>query len=216
MKRLLSLAALAAGISTAGATAASAQTCLGYAPFANGPVRVAGDLALADNANTFGASIAFGSEKPGLFGGGSFSGTRIDNVDETAKNLGLSGGFSIPLVSLPGTELCPVADYVHSWGPGDNISGNSIALGGTLGHPFIASPSLTLVPFVDLRWIHASVHVDTPVGNADGSDNFGSLTLGSGLMFSKTLTLRPAVQIPIAQDGASSVFLLSLAFSLGK
>jgi hypothetical protein len=215
MKYLLS-ALLAAAVSAATTTAAFAQTCLGFAPFANGPLRVAGDLALADHANTFGASVAFGSEKPGLFAGASLSGTRIDNVDETAKNLGLSGGFSIPLVSLPGTELCPVADYVHTWGPGDDFSGNSIALGGSIGHAFPASPTLTLVPFADLRWIHQSVSIDTPVGDANGSDNFGSLTLGSGIMFSKTLTLRPAVAIPIAQSGASSVFLLSLGFSLGK
>jgi len=216
MKRILVIATTVAAMSTAVASTAAAQTCLGYAPFANGPLRVAGDLALADGGNTFGASVAFGSRAPGLFAGGSFSGTRFDGTDQTAKNLGLSGGFSIPLVSLPGTELCPVADYVHSWGPGDNISGNSIALGGSLGHSFLASPTLTLVPFVDLRWIHQSVSIDTPVGDGGDSDNFGSLTLGSGIMFSKTVTLRPAVAIPIARRGASSVFLLSLGFSLGQ
>jgi hypothetical protein len=215
--RLLTAGAVVAGAFIAAAAPLGAQSCVGYAPFANGTLRLAGDLALADNATTFGASAVFGAAQPGLFGGGSISGTRFDHIDDTQKTLGLSGGFSIPLVSMRGTELCPLADYAHSWGPGDNFSGNSIALGGAIGHPFAASPTVMLVPFADLRWVHASGTIaDTPVGDIKTSDNFGSLTLGSGIMFTSTVTLRPAVAIPIARDGASSVFLVSIAFNLGK
>ena len=219
MNRLLSALALATAVSAAAATTASAQTCLGFAPFANGPARVSGDLSIADHATAYGAGVVFGSQQPGLFGGGSISGTRFSGTNETGKNLGLSGGFSIPLASLPGTELCPVADFVHTWGPNEgafHTSSNTIALGGSIGHAFPANPTLMLVPFADLRWVHVNAHVETPVGNGSGSDSFGTLTLGSGIMFSKTVTLRPALAIPIAEDNASTVFLVSIGFSLGK
>jgi hypothetical protein len=215
----LSSAALAAAALLTTAIAASAQTCVGFPPFANGPVRASGDLSIANHATTYGASAVFGTTEPGLFGGGSISGTRFDGTNKTGKSLGLSGGFSIPLVSLPGTELCPVADFVHSWGPdigGFDPSSNTIALGGAIGHAVVASPTVTLVPFADLRWIHASAHLRTGLGTTSASDNFGSLTLGSGIMFTKTVTLRPANVIPISEGGGSSVFLISLAFNLGK
>lgn len=219
MNRLLPAGALAVALFVTATAAAGAQTCVGYAPFANGPARVSGDLAIADHATTYGASAVFGTTQPGLFAGGSLSGTRFSGTNETGKNLGLSGGFSLPLVSLPGTELCPVADFVHTWGPdvgGVDVTSNSIALGGAIGHSFAASPTLSLVPFADLRWIHASVKIKSDVGSGSGSDDFGSLTLGTGIMFTKTVTLRPAVAIPIAEDNASSVFLISLAFNLGR
>src|SRR3954463_13135931 len=186
--RFFTTSVLAVALSIGVGAEAGAQTCVGYAPFANGPTRASGDVSFADHATSYGAGVVFGASQPSLFGGASISGTRFDGTNETAKNLGLSGGFSIPLISLPGTELCPVADFVHSWGPdvgGFSVSSNSISLGGAIGHPFAASPTVTLVPFADLRWIHFSGKVKSDLGDATGSDNFGSLTLGAGIMFTK-------------------------------
>ena len=232
--RFIAAVAFAAGLSMAGAGAAGAQTCLGYAPFANGPARVNGDLILGDrildaHGNTYGAGIAFGGAQPPVFGGATISGTRIDGLDGTARNLGVSGGFRIPLVSQPGTELCPIGEFVHTWGPdftvmtasgipvgvGHSLS-NAVSLGGAMGHPFVANPSVTLVPFADVRWVHFSARGWSPIDTDTASDSYGSLTLGTGIMFSKTVTLRPAVAIPIAANDASSVFLISIGFSLGK
>jgi len=188
--RFFTTGVLTIALSIVAGASASAQTCVGYAPFANGPTRVSGDVSFADHATSYGAGVVFGASQPSLFGGASISGTRFDGTNETAKNLGLSGGFS--------------------------VSSNSISLGGAIGHPFAASPTVTLVPFADLRWIHFSGKVKSDLGEATGSDNFGSLTLGAGIMFTKTVTLRPAIAIPIAEDNASTVFLISLGFNLGK
>lgn len=231
--RLLAAVVLAAGLSIAGAGAAGAQTCLGYAPFANGPARVNGDLILGDrildaNGNTYGAGIAVGGSQAPVFGGATVSGTRLDGLDGTARNLGVSGGFRIPLVSHPGTELCPIGEFVHTWGPafpvtsngipagvGHSLS-NAVSLGGAMGHPFVANPSVTLVPFADVRWVHVSARGWSPIDTSTAYDSYGSVTLGAGIMFSKTVTLRPAVAIPIAANDASSVFLISIGFSLGQ
>ena len=217
--RFLTAGMLAAALSLAGGAAAGAQTCLGYSSFANGRTRVNGDLSIADHATTYGGGFVFAANHPTLFGGIGISGTRFDGTDETAKNLEFSAGLRVPLVSLPGTEVCPVVDFVHSWGPdvpGSNISSNTTSLGGAIGHPFAASPTLGIVPFADLRWIHGSVTTTNPVANFKSSDNFGSLTLGAGIVFNKTVTVRPGVAIPIDEDRASSVFVISIAFNLGS
>ncbi|HEY4303845.1 MAG TPA: hypothetical protein VGM82_05230 [Gemmatimonadaceae bacterium] len=211
--------AVALGLSVAATSMLAAQTCVGYAPFANAPVRVAGDFAIADHATTYGASVVGGDEQPGLFGGASLSGTRFDGTNSTGKNLGLSGGFSLPLVTLPGTEICPVIDYTHAWGPnsgGFDVSSNAVSIGGAIGHQFPATPTLMLVPFADVRWLHASTKVSSGGASSTGSDNLGVLTLGSGIMFSKTVTLRPALEIPFNDNNSSTVFLISIGFGFGK
>lgn len=216
MKRL-ALAVLATAV--VGVAPAQAQTCIGYTPFSVGTLRLGGDLTFADHATQFGATGAFGSAVPGLFGSVSLAGVRYDGAgDPSATLLEFGGGYSVPAKSLPSLEFCPVASFSHQFGPdqgGVNTSANNFTMGAALGRSLVASPTLNIVPFADLRFVHTSVSVDSDVGNFDASDNYGSLGLGAGLVFNRTVTLRPAVVIPIALDNGSTVFQISLAFNLG-
>jgi hypothetical protein len=213
MKRLSIIAVL---VVAAASTPAAAQSCQGYTPFAVAPLRVTGDLVFGDNTTQYGASFAGGQAQPGLFGGVSVAGLKADNVDETAKSLGVFGGFSVAVSpTYPGLEFCPVASFDHTWFPdvaGTSVSANTVTLGGAIGRSLAASPTLNIVPFVDLRWVHASVSA----GDADGSDSAGQLGLGAGFVFSKTFTVRPVLLVPIAQDGASTAFGISVGFNFGK
>jgi hypothetical protein len=204
MRRLTILAGLALGLSVS--AAAGAQTCQGFTPFSVAPLRVTGDLVFGDNTTSYGASFAGGKAQPGLFGGVSISGTKFEGVDESAKDLGLFGGLSVPVKTMPGVEFCPVASFDHIWFPGD-ASGNDFSIGGAVGKNIVTSPTMNVVPFGDLRLIHASVE--------SASDNYGALTLGAGIVFSKTLSVRPVIIIPIAQDGASTAFGVSLGWNFG-
>lgn len=192
--------------------AAHAQTCQGYTPFSVAPLRVTGDLTFGDHATSYGASFGAGQSQPGLFGGVSVAGTKLDGVDESAKSFGFFGGLSVPVKSIPGLEFCPVADFTHINYPGD-FSGNNFTIGGALGRTLVASPTVNVVPFADLRLLHASISAS---GGGSASDNSGQLGLGAGIVFSKTVTLRPVVVIPIAQDGASTLFAVSIGWNFGK
>jgi len=212
MKRLSLIAGLA--IAAAVTAPAHAQSCQGYTPFSVGKLRGNGDLSMADHATAYGASLAFGQVKPGLFGGVAIDGTKFDGVDQTAKSFTFAGGLSVPVASMKGLEFCPVADFTHSSGP--NVpqfdeSANAFSIGGAFGRAIASTPTLDIVPFADLRLVHTSVSVN----NVSASDNSGMLGLGAGIVFSKTMTLRPAVFIPIDETGASSVFAISLGFSFG-
>jgi hypothetical protein len=201
-------------IVTAAAAPSSAQTCQGYTPFSVGTFRGNGDLTLGDHVTGYGASLAFGQSIPGLFGDVAVAGSKFDGVDQTAKGFGLAGGVSVPVKTMPGLEFCPVADFAHTSGP--NLpqldeSSNVFSIGGALGRTLAATPTLNIVPFADLRLVHSRVSVN---GNG-ASDNSGVLGLGAGFVFSKTMTLRPVVLIPIAETGASSAFAISLGFNFG-
>lgn len=214
MKRL-ALAVLATAV--VGVAPAQAQTCIGYTPFSVGTLRLGGDLTFADHATEFGATGAFGSAVPGLFGSVSVAGIRYDG-DASATLLDFSGGYSVPAKSLPSLEFCPVASFSHQFGPnegGVNTSANNFSFGAALGRSLVATPTMNIVPFADLRFVHTSVSVDSDLGNFDGSDNYGSLGLGAGLVFNRTVTLRPAVVIPIALENGSTIFQISLAFNIG-
>ena len=115
MKRL-ALAVLATAV--VGVAPAQAQTCIGYTPFSVGTLRLGGDLTFADHATQFGATGAFGSAVPGLFGSVSLAGVRYDGAgDPSATLLEFGGGYSVPAKSLPSLEFCPVASFSHQFGP---------------------------------------------------------------------------------------------------
>jgi len=215
MKRL-AFAVIAAAV--VGVAPAQAQTCVGYPSFSAGTVRLGGDVAFQDHATQFGATGALGSTTSPLFGTLSLAGIRYDG-DASATLLDVGVGYSVPAKTMPSLEFCPVANFSHQFGPSRgefDTSANNFSIGAALGRSLVASPTMNVVPFADLRFVHTSVNVESDFGNVDFSDNYGSLSLGAGIVFNKTTTLRPVVIIPIALDGGSSVFQISLAFNLGK
>ena len=100
----------------AAGTAVGAQTCVGYAPFANGPARVSGDLSIANHATTYGAGIVFGNSTPPVFGGVSISGTSRTTVP---RKTSVSAGSASPSLRCPRRRFAP---SVSSCTAGDRTS----------------------------------------------------------------------------------------------
>src|SRR5262249_17839630 len=138
----------------------------------------------------YGATLAGGQAKAGLFGGLAVAGWKTDGIDETTKSLGAFGGLSVPLTTtMPDLEFCPVASFDHAWYPGGggvDVSGNNFTIGGAFGRTFVASPTMDIVPFGDLRLVRVSISA----AGSSASDKSGQLALGAGFIFSKRVSVR--------------------------
>ena len=108
-----------------------------------------------------------------LFGGVSITGSRFGEGEMTRRTVAAFAGYSRPLKGMDGLEACAIADYAHGWlfGGREDV----FSMGAAIGRTIAASPTLDVVPFGDLR-LHSS--------------NRGTLAVGAGIVFSKSLTVR--------------------------
>lgn len=179
---------------------AHAQACDGHTPFSVAPMRAAGDLTVLDRAEVYNASFAIGQSSPGLFGGATMAGARSDEFG-TKRSYGLFTGYSVPVKALGATEICPVVDLHSGWSALNGMSDDPVlSLGAAVGHTIVASPTLDVVPFGDLRYHSA---------------NRGTLALGAGMIFSKTLTVRPSIMLPLANESMTGAFGLTFGYNFG-
>ena len=83
-----------------------------------------------------------------------------------------------------------------------------------MGAAVVATPTLDVVPFADLRWLYTHGTSEFNGEKSSGSGHTGVLTIGAGFVFSKKITLRPGVEIPTSYPHVSAVA-ISLGYSLG-
>jgi len=203
------------------ATQAAAQTCVGMPSFSTGQMQVAGGGQFANGANSFGGTFGYGVPK-GLYGKAGIGTTSYDGLNGSSFDLGLSGGYQVPLHSSRTAELCPVASLSIGSGP-NNIFGSGVdmssrtfafgaSVGGLVGH----SPRVQIVPNASFQFANTRATADDGTNSASDSQSYGLLTLGTGFVFNSRFSLNPSISIPIGLDGGDTSFGLMGAMNFGR
>lgn len=216
MRRFLGLALV--GVLVAVPAAVRAQTCTGMASFSAGPLRVGGGVGLANNVTNFDANLNAGSMY-GPFGGVSVGRSDFDGNANSGTSVGLNGGYSFELNPQRTAKFCPIAGFNYVSGPdagNTDISSRSVSFGGSFGGLLHTQSTVTLAPFVSAQFVDLKTTATAPNGNsASVSDQFGLITLGSGFVLNRILTIQPAVSFPVGVDaGNPDDATFSLAFGV--
>ena len=232
MIRLQSRTRLAACLLAAAAALPAArlhaQTCTGAASFNTHPVRVGGIIGTGDDVTTLGADLIFG-QAAGPFGG---VGVLLDDTEgnsESATTIQGTLGYQVPIGTpsrrrAPTAEFCPIATLGYRLGPDERVGGVDIenrtllaSAGFSIGAPVGLAEAVNLVPFGGLRLIYTRLNRSPENSDVEvtDTDSFGALDLGAGLTFNDRFTVRPAVTVPIGQEGRDSRFSLLFALHFG-
>lgn len=217
MRRFFGLALV--GVLVAVPAAGRAQTCGGMASFSSGPLRVGGGVGLANSLTTFNVNLNAGSQY-GPFGGVSVGRSDVNGNANSATDVGVNGGYSFELNRERTLKFCPIAGFDYESGPDRNpnidVSSRSLSLGGAFGGLVHTQSTLTLAPFMSAQFV--DLNQTTRVGNRPNvslPDRFGLITLGSGFVINRILTIQPSVAVPFAVDPAfSDDPIFSIAFGV--
>jgi hypothetical protein len=207
------------------AATASAQVCMGYPSFAAGDLRMTGQLGLSGDTKIIGGSFAFG-EATGLFGGPS-----VDYVSFPApadKSLVYTGtiGWSFDVADRGAVAVCPLVAVTYQDGPANllstgqrtDVSGKGFAAGASLGGDVALAPRVHLVPFLTV--LFTSSTLDTVIADyveikSTTTSRYTAITLGVGVVWDKTWTLRPSLTIPAGLSGGSTTLGLTVSLNAG-
>lgn len=210
---------IALGVVSFAATKMAAQTCVGAASYSSGPVRLGAGFATTDGAKSYGVTLGVGA-KAGAFGSASVSRGEYSDIDASSTGVSLGVGYAMDID--PAVQFCPVASFIHQSGPDIDFGSGTVTttshafgLGGALGGLVPVTPTLDLVPFVSAAFLASHGSATYQGDTQSDSQNSGEIDLGAGFVINKTLTLQPAVAIPVGVDGAKSTFLLAFAFNFG-
>jgi hypothetical protein len=217
MRRFLGLALV--GVLVAVPAAVRAQTCGGMASFSTGPFRAGGGVGLANSVTNFNANLNAGSQY-GPFGGVSVGRSDVEGAANSGTVLGLDGGYSFELNPRRTAKFCPIAGFTYTSGPdvgAADSSSRSVSFGGSFGGLIHTQSTVTLAPFVSASFIDLkrTRTVRSNGNSTSASDQYGLITVGSGFVLNRILTIQPAVAFPVAVDpGFRDDAIFSLAFGV--
>jgi len=221
MRRFLGLALV--GVLVAVPAAVRAQTCGGMASFTSGPYRAGGGVGFGNNQTNFNANLNVGSPY-GPFGGVSLGRSDFDGNNNSGTDFGVNGGYAFELNPQKTAKFCPIAAFDYMKGPdagSTNVSSRSVSLGGAFGLLMHTQSAITLAPFVSASFIDFKNTRTAANGNSlpSISDQYGLITIGSGFVMNRTLTIQPAVAFPVSVDGAGrtddAIFTLGFGVNFG-
>ena len=196
-------------------SAAVAQTCMGMASYAHGPVQVAGSADFVDGANRFGASAGYGLPG-GVFGSANVGTTSYDGLD-ASLDFGVNVGYQMKVAKA---QVCPVASLGYANGPdsdanGINTSSKSAGFGLAVGTP-LGTRRMQIVPTAGLGLVYGKSKIEIDgIGSAEGSDAYGIAQLGVGLVLNQSVSIRPSVAIPLGLTGSDATFGVTVGFNFG-
>jgi hypothetical protein len=200
------------------ANSLSAQTCVGNASYAAGPMRVGAGMQMGDHAKSYGAEFGMGSAM-GLFGSASLGRATYDGVDGGGTLAGLNGGYSFDLTPTKNVQFCPVAGFMHQSGPdidvGIGSSAHAFALGGSFGGSVPMSPTLDFVPFAGAAYTNSTGTITQGNTSTSTSVDYTMVTLGAGFVMNHTFTIQPGFAIPVGLDNGKSSFQIALGYNFG-
>ena len=219
MKRFFIVAVAIACSVTVPATS-HAQTCAGSASFSNGAVRIGAAATFNDGTDLYGGGVAVGSAH-GAFVTVNAGQISYSNVSGKSTEVGASLGYGISVGST--AEFCPLVAYTHTSFP-DEFAGatritsgeNDFGFGGTFGVVAKASSTADFVPFAALQYVHAAFNTTFGgLGSSSGSQDYGLLGLGVGMVINKIVTFQPSVSIPFGLAGSKAAVNIGLSLNFG-
>jgi hypothetical protein len=190
------------------------------ASFASGRMRVAPAVSFADGSTSYGGGVGYGAPRS-FYAGAGFATTDYDGVGASADNLNLNAGYQVPIEGAR-AELCPLASLSLGWGPNDvlapgaDISNRTIAAGAAFGILVGRGSLVQFVPNASFVLASTRLTVDDGTSSVSGSEGYGALTLGTGLVLGSRYSLNPSVTIPVGLGGADPSFGLSAAIHFGR
>jgi hypothetical protein len=216
MRRLfLSTAALCTALA---ASTADAQTCQGYSSFSSGALRVGAGADYSDAVKTYGGGVAFSPRNGKMFVGGKIGHVKFDGINDSAVGYGGQGGYQIDLGGQQSFQVCPVIGLDYVGGPKNlggaigDMSTMSMYGGMQIGARYRGSPSLELVPTTGLTIQRASVKYSGTATEPD-AETFAMISLGSGFVYNRNLTIIPTVEIPMGLAGADKSFQIAVSYN---
>lgn len=199
---------------------AVAQTCLGLASFTSGNMQVSGNGQFTEGANRFGAGFTYGIPA-GVFAGAQLSTTSYDAADASSLGIGANVGYQLDLGKSANIHVCPVAGFELGMGPDDaatntDASSQNANLGFSLGTTLRGTPRMQIIPTVGLGLAYSKLKVEDATTSSEVSDTYGQAQLGVGLVFNRSIAVRPSVSIPLGLDGSDPTFGVTVAYSFGS
>jgi len=214
---------VALGIVALSATRMAAQTCAGAASFSSGPIRLGAALASGDGVKSYGVTMGVGSKDNPLFAQGHLGRAEYSDVDANGTLVGLGAGYAIDVNPTKTVQFCPIAAFNYQSGPDIDFgtskistTGRAFGIGGALGGTVPVSPTLDVVPFAAASYVLSRVSATLDGDTQSASKDYTEIDIGAGFVLNKTLTLQPAIAIPVGLDGAKSSFQLALSFNFGS
>jgi hypothetical protein len=210
---------LCLAVSVLSGPVALAQTCVGAASFVSGPARLGAGIDVTDDAKQYGAQIAFG-RAAGPFIAGSIGRVEVEGTDETATSFAAEGGYSLLLAGRGSLELCPIAGVGYASAEIDvdafsvDLSTRAISAGFSIGGVAASNPTVTMVPSVGLSYVRQNLKSEGTI-EFDEWDDFGLITVASGFIFARRVTLRPYVALPVGLDDSDPTYGVGVSFNFG-
>ena len=204
---------------------AASQTCLGGLSFRNNPTQLDAAVGLGNDALTFSGGATFGAANgPFASVGAGYTIIDADNLfddDPTGFSLAGTAGFA---ASGAGEkwEFCPLAGLTWTSVSGD-VVGESVTLklttfhfGAAFGFTLPTSGATSIIPFAGLSYVRADGTIEGGGESFDlDADTYTPGTFGVGIAFSRSVSIRGAVEVPFGADGADPTFHFGLSFGLG-
>ena len=201
------------------ASVASAQICFGDPSFSAGRVQLSGSADFGQDAQSFGAGITLGS--PTAFGGISVGAISYDDLDGSTLVLGAGVGYQVPIATSGRVQLCPWLAGGLGFGPNDiedtgiDASVRDVVFGVAVGGQLGPDAQVVVIPTASLGFAYSSFKLDGPGGELEDSDTYALASLGAGLVFNSTFSIRPSVTIPFGLEDSDPTFGVSIAIHLG-
>ncbi len=197
-----------------------AQICTGTASFGAGIVRLGASASFSDGTKLYGGELALGAPR-GLFGTADAAQISTDGTSETSTVIGGTLGYSVEVGSI--ADFCAIAAFSHTTFPDIQFgsatitsSQNDVGFGGALGVAAVVSPNLSVVPYTEVEYVHATATASSvSVGSSSASQDYGVLEIGFGIVMGKVVTLRPSVSIPVGLTGGKTAVNIGLALNFG-
>lgn len=218
---MLREASIAASLMVVGVPSGLAQICLGSASLANAHVQVFGAGSLQEGSRNAGGGLIVGSGGPFVLG---YAGTTmINDAEASSFNIGGTVGWQIPTDKKGAAQICPIAGVFHSHFPGifdadigDYVILNELDLSAGIAAGFSfpqTSSRVHAVPEASLEVVSGTVKVGVSQSSlsVSGTQTYGILSLGFGLVVDQRATIRPAISIPLGLDNSS----VSLGVAVG-
>jgi hypothetical protein len=187
-----------------------------------GLVRAGATFATTDGGKAYGGHVAVGAPT-GPFAAVGVARSTFDDVDADATAFSIGVGYAIEVSPTGHVQFCPQITHVRQSGPdldtGFGIVKTSLRaseIGASLGGSVRVTPRLDFVPFAAAAYVATRGTLETEQGTEQAdTEDAGQLQLGGGFVLDRRLTLQPAVLIPLGTEGASSTFVLTLAWNFG-